>query len=526
MEKLKSNFIDQLRSAFKNSFYFAVKGVFEHGFDSSWVSKKVHKPVCDLISNFRENTRCIVVLPRAWLKTTLCSTYYPLWRAMPDENFTSMIIQNTFTNAASKMRATGAILRNNQILRQMYPERMPDSSCKVSEEAICLPRRAPLSDPTFEAAGVGTQVTSRHIRLIVEDDTVAPEKSHMTGVMMLPTKAAIEQAIGFHKVAHLLLSDFKTDQRLIVGTPWVERDLISNVLENEPKYKIIRRAAREDANGKASSTGRLVYPERFDDEVLTEIRSIIGEYMFEAMMMSNPMAQSLMVFKPEHIRYFDVEPDGLITFQTVDPAPSDKESSDPDFNVAMTCGLDVKTGRAYVLERFRERCNPGQLIEAIINQGVKYNPVVIGVESVAYQSTLRYWLNEAMVKRNKFFNIEKVQTSRIKKELKIYGLQPLFEAGRIFIRPYMEDLRSELLAFPKGAHDDLPDCLSMQLEFWNQTELQFEDAKREESSLDPLSADCLLDELYARSKASGGFPNDVLSLNPHDTYGDRYSNVG
>ena len=525
MEKLKSKFIDQLRTAFKQSFFFATKAVFEFGFESSWLSARVHKPVCDLVSDHEKNSRCLIVLPRAWLKSTICSIYYPIWRGMLDENFTSMIVLNTFTNSANKLQAVASILRKNEILRQMFPERMPDSSCKVSEEAICLPRRAPLSDPTFECAGVGTQVTSRHIRLIVEDDTVAPEKSHMTGVMMLPTKANVEQAIGFHKVAHLLLSDFKRDQRIVVGTPWLQRDLISEILETEPKYKIIRRSCRESSDGRPDANGPLIYKERFDDEVLAEIRNIIGEYMFEAMMMSNPLSEALMIFRSDQIRYFDTPPDGLIVFQTVDPAVSDPKSSDPDFNVVMSCGLELRTGRVYVLEYFRERCNPGKVIEAIINQAVKYNPVVIGIESVAYQATLKYWLNEAMVKQNKFFTVEKVATSRIRKDLKIRGLQPLFEAGRIFIRPYMEELRSELFAFPKGAHDDLPDCLSMQVEFWNQTELQFADAKEQEQGLDPFSASALLDELYARAKPSGGFPNDVMSLNSEESWSDRYQTV-
>lgn len=502
IEKLSSRFIDELRSGFEKSFYFACKAIFEFDFRESWLYDPVHRSLCDDISNFKKNTRLGIILPRDWLKSQICSIYYPVWRAMLDENFTSMVVLNTFTNAGKKMGGLRGLLRN-QLLRQMYPERMPDKHCKQTGEALCLPRRAALSDETFEIAGCGTEVTSRHIELLVEDDTIAPEKSRMTSVMMQPGKERIEQAIGFHKVGHFLLNDFKKSQRIVVGTRWVERDLFTHIMDNEPQYKIIQRACIEN--------GKYTYPTRFDKEVLDEVKQAVGSYMFEALMMNNPLRSDDMVFSEESVRIYDAPPSGLLVFTSVDPAPQDSEmSSDPDYNVVLTAGLDQSNGDIYVLDYWRKRGNPGEVIQAIITQMKAYSPLITSIESVAYQVTLKWHLEQEMRKRDIWFRVEKSTQPKMQKTARIRGLQTLTENRQLFIRKWMEDLLHELVVFPRGAHDDIIDALAQQQTLWKAIQVKKNEEKYTADNL--FSGGQLLEELYSRSKPRyDGYPHDLIS---------------
>ena len=91
---------------------------------------------------------------------------------------------------------------------------------------------------TFEAAGVGTAVISRHFDLVIEDDTVSPAKDSLTGVMQQPTKAEIEKAIGWHRLVHPLLLHPSRSQILVIGTRWADKDLIGWILESHKNYQL------------------------------------------------------------------------------------------------------------------------------------------------------------------------------------------------------------------------------------------------------------------------------------------------
>ena len=85
----------------------------------------------------------------------------------------------------------------------------------------------------------------------------------------------------------------------------------------------------------------------------------------------------------------------------------------------------------------------------------------IGIEEVAFQKALIYMMGDEMKRRNQFLPIQGVKPPTDKtKEMKILGLVPRFEWGRIFLNRGLTDLELELLSFPRAAHDDLSDALS------------------------------------------------------------------
>ncbi len=513
MEKLKPAFIDQLRSNFEQSFFWACVAVFESQFPSSWFSARVHKPLCDMISDYGNNSRCAVILPRDWLKSQTCSIYYPVWRAMQDPDFTSMITLNTFTNASKKLSAIRSVLKSNPLLAQMYPERMPDSSCKMSSEAIELPRTSALANSTFEAAGVATDVTSRHVKLIVEDDTIAPEYDQMTGDVYEPSAEQVEKAIGFHKSAEFLLHDLANDQRLVVGTRWRQKDLFTHLKGSPIPWKFYELAVKM-TDGKPDPNGSLMYPERFNDVVLKQIYDTVGDYMYQALMMSSPLSAKDQLFDESSILTYDTPPPNLLVYTTVDPASiheaGKKRTSDPDYNVVLTAGMDLIDGKIYVLDYFRQRANPGEVIDAIFNQVIQYSPVVVGIEGVNYQKTLLYWLRETQNKRKMWFNVDELKTGGRSKPARVHGLQPIFANRRIHLKPWMTELRQEIVAYPRGAHDDIIDALAYQLDFWQNTEIAKDNSASERAGR--FTGAYVLEELQGRTKRPEKFPHDLSGL--------------
>lgn len=490
----------ELRAQAEQSCYFFIKGIL--GFD--WLVPHIHKPVCELLEN---STRVRIVLPRGWLKSTICSIGYPLWRAIKNPNVRVLICQNTHTNACKKLASISAIVKTNPLFRALWPELLPDSSCKWSSEALQLKRSAPHAEATFEAAGTRTKVVSRHYDLIVEDDTVAPDLDEMGEHAIVPTKEDIEQAIGWHRLSLPLLVDPMTSQSVIVGTRWFEKDLLSWNAEHEKQYACIERRAIELGEG---GVDEYPYPERFNAEVLEGIEQAMGPYLFSCLYLNEPVSPEDMTFKPEWISYYEVEPAHLITYTTVDLAPPPEESlgKDLDFNVVITCGKDLSSGRIYVLDYFRARCNPGKVIAEIFAQVMKWNPVKVGIEKVQYQKSLIYWIKERMRTENRWFLIEGITHGNRSKSSRIEGLQPVFASGSILLRHWMSELVNELLAYPLAAHDDLPDALSMQLTMWEMTKIQ--PRKKQEYEKNPLNAMDAIDEILSRKNQTPGFIFDAL----------------
>lgn len=506
--KIDAKTIEQLRTKCKESLFFFARAVL--GFSD--LTKHIHRPICQELQDYKKNTRVLIVLPRDWFKSTMGSIAYAIWRSLSDPNIRILVTQNSFSNACKKLQAIKQIFEGNELFKTLFPEIMPTSKSTWSKECLTLNRTAAHPEGTFEAAGTGTATTSRHYDLIIEDDTVSPEKDALTGLMLSPTQLEIEKAIGWHRLAHPMLLHPKYSQIVVIGTRWAERDLLGWIIENCPEYKFITRAVREDKNGNArdASEGGEPIWERFDNDVLEQLERELGPYMFACLMMNRPTDAVNQVFLRDWIRYYQTLPRGTVYCTSVDPAAADKEeSSDPDYNVVLTTGVSPSTGEIFVVHYTRDRMSPGALVNAIIDHCRTYKPLVTKVESIAYQRTLNYWIRKRQSETNVMFRIEELKGLKGSKVDRIRGLQPYFAADRIAIRTNMPELERELIAFPKGAHDDIIDALSMHVDFWYEV---MESYTREQEVIEidsPFSGQAVIDQLMGRPRALSQYPADI-----------------
>jgi predicted phage terminase large subunit-like protein len=490
-----------IRAHAEHSLYFFAKGIL--GFD--WLVPHIHGPVCLMLED-RTKRRKKFVLPRGWLKTTVCTQAYPIWRAVHDPNLRVLLAQNNQDNARKKLKVIRESFETNALLRALYPEVLPTPSCVWSASSLCLNRSKAQPESTFECIGVRGQPTSRHYNIIIEDDTVAPDFDELGQETLAPSHDDVRKAVAWHSLALPLLTNPSTDEIIVVGTRWYEHDLMSHIERNEPQYETIERSCREDSNGVSDPRGMVTYPERFDADVLAEYETTLGPYFFSTLMLNRPVGIGDMLFRAEWLREYEELPprQSLHVYTTIDPATdpelSTSRADDLDYSVVMTCGKDMITGDIYVLDYFRERCNPGDMAAAIFEQVLTWRPIVVGYEDVAYQKSLDYWLKELMRQRSQFFILEPIKrVGRKSKETHIMGLQPIAAAGALYLRSWMNDLRTEFLSFPRGAHDDLIDALAMQTQLWKRTRSKREE--RQGRNLDsPFSLDAAIESIRARNR--------------------------
>jgi len=505
--ELSQDTIKQIAEKGRQSLFFLAKAIL--GFDR--FTKEIHKPICDMVQDYKNNTRNVLVLPRGWYKSTLATIAYPIWRAINNPEVRILLVQNTYTNACGKLGAIKQIFESNDLFKLLYPEILPDNDCIWAKDAATVKRRGAYPEATWEAAGTGTQKTGQHYDLIIEDDTVSPSKDNLTGAMMQPTQAEIEKAIGWFRLGTPLLIEPLDSQRIVVGTRWAEGDLLGYIIEKHPEFNELTRAVKE-IDGVPNVDGEIQWPERFNQVVLDALEVDLGPYMYSALYMNHPTSASNQVFKRDWINYYQTLPRDLLYVTAVDLASADKEeTTDPDYNVVMTCGINQKNGHVYLVHYTRKRMSPSAVINTIFDHHRAYKPVKVIIEGIGYQRTIKHWIEQKQRKLNQMFWIDVITGHKMSKVDRVRGLQPFFAANRIFIRPDHSEFERELLAFPKGRHDDLPDTMSMMLDFFNtQTSLNDED-KTERLGRSPFSVDLILKELRDRTKFVNGYDMGILS---------------
>lgn len=209
---------------------------------------------------------------------------------------------------------------------------------------------------------------------------------------------------------------------------------------------------------KAIENGELFFPEKLSFEFLEQAKRSQGSYIFANQYMNEIVPSELQTFKKDWFQYYEKLPKTLFTFLYVDPALSEADGS--DFTGMVVVSVDTK-GEWYVTHARRYRLSPTQIVSELFRWNDVFRPTIIGIEEVAYQKALLYFLDEEMRRRNVILPVKGIRPPNDRsKQARILSLVPRFEWGRVHLARSLNDLEMELLQFPRGAHDDLIDALA------------------------------------------------------------------
>lgn len=505
----QTNAVKELKERCREDFYAFSKGVL--GYKD--LSPKIHLPLCKDLEKIARGTHRFlqVTFPRSWFKSTICSIAFPLWMAVRDPNIRICIAQNTIGNAIKKLREISSHLEKNEMLRALYPEIIPTKKEKWTSEMIEVPHTAMNAEATIEAIGVKGQSTSRHYDLIIEDDTVAPDYDELGTENVAPVKEDIGLAIMWHKLTSSLMVNPGKSANVVVGTRWFENDLISHVKEKESGRFIFHERAVRETDGVPDEHGEITWPERYNEDELEFLETRYGPYMFSCLYMNKPMSSATQTFQLNWFNYYDKPEEDLIVTTTVDPGGDPEDTKgEADFSVVLTTGKSIYTGNIFVLEISCEQRNLTWLINEIFRHATLYSTYKVGVETTAFQKMILPLIREQMKARQKWLFIESITNTRKSKNQRIQGLQPLFSAGKIFLRRHHQALVQQLLSFPNGSHDDMADALSMHLPLWVNTREMPE--KRMDRSFDPFDVGLAMAEIEEKNRRNKQADNPVFDV--------------
>jgi predicted phage terminase large subunit-like protein len=243
--------------------------------------------------------------------------------------------------------------------------------------------------------------------------------------------------------------------------------------------------------------GSLLFPERLSREFLDQARRNMGSYLFANQYQNEIIPDDEKRFKAHWLKYYKSIPNGTHTFVFVDPAIGQDKHHDYTGIVVIEVDFD---GAWYLKVANRYRITPTEIIDKLFEIYTQFKPHAIGVEVVAYQEALLYFLDQEMKKRKVNLPIKGITRKAISKETRILGLVPRFEWGRIFLNQGLVDFEDEYAKFPRAQHDDLLDALASleEIVFYpNKKEPKIE---KPNSAADPNYERWYISELHNRAQ--------------------------
>lgn len=426
----------------RKDFYFLSRGILGRG-GSDAMTKQVHVPLCKFIQDPVIQNK-LVVLPRSFLKSTLCCIKLPIWLALSNPNIRVLIACNIIDNAMNHLRTIKHIFERNTLFRHLYPELVPDiRKVQWSDHAVTVRRTGGYGEATFTAAGVGVNVVGTHYDVIVMDDILTAKKDDVTGDDLAPSQLDIDRAIGWYKLAFSLFDTPSKGVTIYIGTRWAVHDVIDYILEFDKSFvPYIQNVYKK------GTIDEPVYPERFDAKALEQLKARQGPYIYASQYLLNPLPVEKMVFKPEYIQYYEQMPFNVPywIYTYVDPAISSKKEA---CNTAIITIARTYDNRIYVVECVRKKgMSVSELCDALFAIHKKYKPRLVGIESVAYQEAIGKHLKEQMRIKDYFFSVkDDTPTRNEPKDARIRGMQPRFAAKTVWIKSYMNGLETELLEY-------------------------------------------------------------------------------
>lgn len=244
----------------------------------TYLTRGLHEPVCDWLTDFTVGRRKGLLLPREHAKTSIVAhgmpchmfiqpaeenIYFP---GMAGSDTTIVLACETEERGADHVRVIESAFESNEILRGLWPHvcwdkpRQQSKKWNDSEMIVAHPHReTEFPDPSLRTIGVGGAITGAHPLVLLKDDLISDKAADSPALM--------HTAIEWHRVSRALINRPDCIE-IIDGTRWAAYDLYRFIQEEDASVQWLIRRALED--------GQPIYPERFSLATLDRLRQEFG----------------------------------------------------------------------------------------------------------------------------------------------------------------------------------------------------------------------------------------------------------
>jgi predicted phage terminase large subunit-like protein len=423
-------------------------------FSSNWHIEAMCHQLSKIISG--ETRRLIITIPPRHLKSICTSVALPAFILGHDP--TRRIICVSYSQELAVKHANDCrTVMNAGWYRQLFPGTRVDPAKNTETEVMTTRRGFRLS------TSVGGTLTGRGGNLIIIDDPIKPADA-----MSDTTRERLIQWCGTTLLSRL--DDKEQDAIILVMQRLHVGDLAGHFLEQGgwAHLNLPSIAEQEERIGigpgrhHVRKVGDLLHPARESQAVLVAMKAAMGSATFSAQYQQSPVPPGGNMITWGWFNWFDLnDPDGPTVDEIViswDTAMKPTELS--DYSVATVWG--VRGDLYYLLDLVRVRLDFPALKRKVIEVYERWaqlqKPILL-IEDAGSGTSL---IQELYASNIPAIGIRPEGD----KVMRMSAQSAKIEAGAVHLprrAPWLDDLKSELLAFPLGIHDDQVDSISQAL---------------------------------------------------------------
>lgn len=324
-----------------------------------------------------------------------------------------------------------------------------------SPDSQAAGRWSTASGAEYYAAGVGTGIAGFRAKYGIIDDPVRSRQD-------------ADSELIRDRIWDWYINDFRTRlvpgaAEILIQTRWHEDDLAGRAL-NHSKWHVISLPAIAEAG---DQLGRSIGEPLWDDdaygygEQLQDLRKSTPARTWSALYQQRPAPEDGDYFKVEWLKPYEKAPDPK-TLRVYGGSDYAVTSDGGDFTVHAVVGLDPE-GRMYLLDLWREQAASDVWIEAFCDLVKQWKPMGWAEEQGQIRSGVGPFLDRRQRERGAYVFREQFPT-RGDKAVRAQSIRGRMALEGLYVPTGAEwypELRSELLSFPAGKHDDQVDALGL-----------------------------------------------------------------
>lgn len=300
----------------------------------------------------------------------------------------------------------------------------------------------------FYAVGVGGPLTGRGAHLLLIDDPVKNREEADSEIMRKKTKD------WYTSTAYTRL--MPGGRVVVIQTRWHEDDL-AGWLQTEHGHEgwvSLNLAA-------ISEDGSALWPEQYDVDALERIKRALPARDWSALYQQQPAPEEGDYFKAEWFKPVAKLPDAK-TLRVYGGSDYAVTADGGDYTVHVVVGVDPEE-RIYILDLWRKQSASDHWVSSFCDLVIAHKPIGWAEETGQINSGVGPFLTKEQRQRSAYVAREQFPT-RGDKAVRAQSIRGRAALSGIYYQadaPWWPELRSELLSFPAGKHDDQVDALGL-----------------------------------------------------------------
>ncbi len=383
-------------------------------------------------------------LPPGSAKSTYGSVLFPPW-----------LMQATNASVLAASHTTELAEKWGRRVRNLVNEHSTVLGISVAPDNQAAGRWALTSGSEYYAAGVGTGIAGFRAKLGLIDDPIRSRQD-------------ADSELIRDRIWDWYINDFRTRlvpgaSEILIQTRWHEDDLAGRALQHSD-WKVISLPAIAEEN---DQLGRVPGQPLWSDgsygygAQVEELRRNTPARTWSALYQQRPAPEEGDYFKSEWLRAYDKAP-ARETMRIYGGSDYAVTADGGDFTVHAVVGLDPE-GRMYLLDLWRKQAAADEWVEAFCDLVTRWKPMGWAEEQGQIRSGVGPFLDRRQRERKAYVFREQFPT-RGDKAVRAQSIRGRMALEGLYVpvgASWYPELRSELLSFPAGKHDDQVDALGL-----------------------------------------------------------------